>query len=60
MIFLLTLIHRPEAMLYCVQGITYGLACWAIRGGRHAPWQVYLASSVIHLGLGLVHALHAS
>lgn len=45
----------PQELLYYTQGATYGLACWSIHRGHHAPWQIYLASCVIHLGLGLLH-----
>jgi len=54
-ILLDTLSRGPQEWLYYTQGVTYGLACWSIRCGRHAPWQVYLASSVIHLVLGVMH-----
>jgi hypothetical protein len=47
--------HDPQQTLYYTQGLTYGLACWAVRCGQHAPWQVYLVSCLIHLGLGLLH-----
>ena len=59
MTLLRTLLHilsgSPEEVLYYTQGIAYGLAFWAIRCGRHAPWQVYLLSCVVHFALGLLH-----
>lgn len=50
-----TLSRGPQELLYFTQGVTYGLACWSSRCGRHAPWQVYLASCLIHVALGLMY-----
>ncbi|MSP02081.1 MAG: hypothetical protein EXR07_13675 [Acetobacteraceae bacterium] len=47
--------HDPLSPLYFAQSATYGLAFWAARYGRHAPWQIYLISCLIHFTLGLLH-----
>lgn len=49
--------HNPQALLYYLQGLAYGLGARAIIGGRHAPCAVYVASSVVHVALGVLHHL---
>jgi hypothetical protein len=46
--------HLFEALLYLAQGATYALAYQALRHGAHPPMQVYLASSIIYMLLGLL------
>jgi hypothetical protein len=48
---------NSQATLYFVQAATYALAFWAVRRGKHAPSQVYLASCIVHATLGLLHTL---
>jgi hypothetical protein len=50
-----TLSRGPQELLYFTQGVTYALACWSIRCGRHASWRIYLVSSLIHFALGVIY-----
>jgi hypothetical protein len=53
---ILDILARDQlSALYFIQSATYGLAFWATRRGGHAPWQVYLASCMVHCTLGLLH-----
>ncbi len=55
MIIFGALSHDLEAMLYFAQSATYGAALLANCRGRHMPRMVYVASCLIHLGMGLMH-----
>jgi hypothetical protein len=46
--------HAIETLLYIGQAVTYGIASWRCRRHSHPPYQVYLASCVIHVLLGSV------
>jgi hypothetical protein len=50
-----TLSRGPQELLYITQGVTYALACWSIRCGRHASWRIYAASSLIHFALAAIY-----
>ena len=51
------MLHHSLATMYFVQAVTYAVAFWAVRCGRHAPCHVYLASSIVHAILGTLHTL---
>ncbi len=46
--------HLPGSMLYFIQAVTHGFAFWAIRRNQHPPAQVYLASCVVYVALGIL------
>jgi len=54
-VFFDALSRNPRAVLYFCQAVTYGLAYWMMRHGRHAPSYIYLISCLIYLTLSLVH-----
>jgi hypothetical protein len=52
----ISLDHLPGSLLYFSQAGAYAMAFWTTRCGNHAPCDVYLASCLIHITLGALHA----
>lgn len=48
----------PQASLYYLQALTYGMAFHAMRMGTgHPPGLVYLVSGAVHAALALLHQI---